>query len=509
MHLFMATLSTETNTFSPLPTGMRGYQDFFLRHGTATQEPPNLMTEALHVWRKRAEEMSWQVTESLAAIAEPAGLTTRAAYGELKGEILRDLSASQPPDIVLLQLHGAMVAEGCDDCEADLVAAIRALCPDAIIGVALDCHCHLTTELLDVANLVICFKEYPHDDASDRAQELFDLALRTHRREIKPVMAFFDCRMVSLFLTKVGAMLAFVATMKATEAQPGILSVSLAHGFPWADLPDTGARMLVIADGDTGIAETTAERLGRSFYDIRHELLPEYPDLNVALDQFGAAGEFPVVLADMSDNSGAGAPGDATHVLRAVLDRGLQNVVLGLFWDPMAVLHCQDAGVGADIMLRLGGKSEPASGDPVDICGRVMAIVSGLGQHLGAGLEPLGTMVWLKAVGDVDVVINDLRTQVYHPEAFEQLGIHLADKHLVVVKSLFHFYAPFAAIASQVIFCATPGRVNPNTGSIPFTRRDLNFWPRVADPYKATPNATLQSAPILQPCASDPDGAAG
>lgn len=93
-------------------------------------------------------------------------------------------------------------------------------------------------------------------------------------------------------------------------------------------------------------------------------------------------------------------------------------------------------------------------------------------------------MVWLKMPGDIDLLINDLRTQVYHrPDAFEQLGVRLAGKRLIVVKSLFHFYGPFSAIASEVIFCATPGRVNPNTGLMPFTRRDMNFWPRVDDPF--------------------------
>ncbi|RWF05577.1 MAG: M81 family peptidase [Mesorhizobium sp.] len=479
----MATLSTETNTFSPVPTGLRNYEDYFLRHGTATQDPPNLMTEALHVWRSRGAARDWTITESLSAIAEPAGRTTRAAYAALKEEILRDLRAACPVDIVLLQLHGAMAAEGCDDCEADVVAAVRAICPEAIIGVALDCHCHLTDALLSQADLVICFKEYPHDDASARAEELFDLALRAHDGEISPVMALFDCRMVSLFLTKQGAMLDFVAKMKATEMEPGILSVSLGHGFPWADLPDAGARMLVVADSDMALARGTAVRLGRAFFDLRHHLVPNYPDLQTGLDRARAALSGPVVLADMSDNPGGGAPGDAVHVLRELLAQGVTNVASGLYWDPMAVRQCENAGEGAEIQLRLGGKTEPASGQPLDISGRIMRIISGLGQHLGAGLEPLGTMVWLKMPGDIDLVINDLRTQVYHPEAFEQLGVRLAKKRLIVVKSLFHFYGPFSAIASEIIFCATPGRVNPNTGLIPFTRRDMNFWPRIGDPF--------------------------
>lgn len=483
----MATLSTETNTFSPVRTGLRDYESFFMRHGTATREPPNLMTEALHLWRARAEALGGKVTESLAAIAEPAGVTTRAAWETLKGEILRDLKAAVPVDIVLLQLHGAMVAEGCDDCEAEIAAGVRALCPNAVIGIALDCHCHLTEALLASVDLVLCFKEYPHDDAADRAGELFDLALATCRGEIAPVMALHDCRMISLYLTKTPPMSGFVDHMKSVETEAGILSVSLAHGFPWADLPETGARMLVIADGNAALARDTAERLAGDFFAIRDEVVRDYPDIAAGLSLALSSAPEPAVLADMSDNPGAGAPGDSTFLLREILDRRLDRVASGIYFDPMAVKYCEDAGEGAPITLRLGGKTEPASGMPVDVSGRIERIAHGLGQHLGTGLEPLGTMVWLRLPGEVDLLINDLRTQVYHPEAFEQMGIRLAGKRLVVVKSLFHFYGPFSRISKNVIFCATPGRVNPDTAAIPFTRRAADFWPLVADPFAADP----------------------
>jgi len=482
MHVFIAMLSTETNTFSPVPTAYADYADFYLRRGTATLDPPNLMTEALHVWRSRTEAMGGRVTESLSAIAEPAGLTTANTYARLRGMILDDLRAAGPVDIILLQLHGAMIAEGCDDCEADLTAAVRAICPDAVIGVALDCHCHMRPALMDAADLLICFKEYPHDDATPRAEEIFDLAIRTWRGEAAPQMALFDCRMIALFLTKAGAMQDVVAQLHAAEAAPGILSVSFCHGFPWGDVPDTSARVLVTADGDAGLAQEVADRLGQMIYDRRADLVPAYPDLDAGLDQAVAAPRRPAVLADMSDNPGAGAPGDSTYVLRAVLDRGLTDVALGMIFDPMAVRACVGAGVGATLQLRIGGKTEPCSGQPLDVTGEVMQIVHNAGQHLGAGLEPMGTLIWLRLPGEVDVLLNDLRTPVYHPEAFTQAGITLKNKAIIAVKSLFHFYGPFAQISDTIIFCATPGRVNPDTAQIDFARRPLDYWPRHPNP---------------------------
>lgn len=498
MRLFMATLSTETNTFSPMPTGPSGFNEYFLRHGSATQEPPNLMTEALHIWRTQAEALGWEVVESLSAIAEPAGRTVQRCYEALRDEILNDLERAGGADIVLLQLHGAMVAEGVDDCEGDVMARVRAICPDAVLGLALDQHCHLTEQMMQASDLIIAFKEYPHDDATARAEELFEMARRTTAGDITPVMASYDCRMVHMYLTKTGAMREFVDRLSATEQEPGILSVTLAHGFPWADVADVGTRMLVTTDGNAELAHETAERLGQEFFDLRHEVTGQFTPLDQALEEAVAHPDGPVVLADMGDNSGGGAPGDSTFVLRAIVERGLSNVATGIYWDPIAVRICEDAGEGAHLKLRIGGKICTDSGDPVDLDIQVLKIAKGLGQHLGKGLEPLGTVVWLQAANGVDILINDLRTQVYHPEAFTQLGIDLDTKDIVTVKSLFHFYAPFAEIAAKVIQVATPGGTSPQFAQLPLTKRSTPWWPRDKDPFSEERTSAEQKTPQMQ-----------
>ncbi|WP_299849982.1 M81 family metallopeptidase [uncultured Roseovarius sp.] len=478
MRLFIATLSTETNTFCTMPTGMSGFEEYFLRHGDASKSQPNLMTEALHVWRRNAEALGWSITESLAAIAEPAGPTIASCYKALRDEILGDLEKAGGADIVLLQLHGAMISQQVEDCEGDIVACVRNLCPDAVIGISLDLHCHLTQKMMDACDLIICFKEYPHDDASDRAEELFDLAHRTAVGQIKPTMAMFDCNMINVYLTKTGAMRKFVDGMSTYEKKPGILSISLAHGFPWADVKDVGARMLAVTDDNANLAAQTAETLGKEFFDLRHDVTDQFVSMEMALDIAESATRGPVVLADMGDNSGGGAPGDATFLLRATLDRGLTNVVTGIFWDPVVVRICEDAGEGATLNLRIGGKTGLASGIPVDISGTVMKIADGLGQHLGLGLEPLGKMVWIRCENSLDIVVNDLRTQVYHPEALEQLGIDLSEKSIVCVKSMFHFFTPFQKIAAQIVQVATPGGTSQDFATLRYSKRDNCFWPK-------------------------------
>ncbi|MFP6748595.1 MAG: M81 family metallopeptidase, partial [Alphaproteobacteria bacterium] len=465
MKIFIACLGTETNTFSPIPTGMENFRETTLFHGDATRHAPELFTAALHVWRRNGEMEQATVVESLAAFAQPAGITVAKVYEELRDELLSDLRHALPVDMVLLSMHGAMVAEGYDDCEGDLLSRCRALVgPNTVIGGELDLHCSLTPAMCGAADALVTFKEYPHIDPAERAEELYAICRDKRGGRTNPVMAVHDCRMVSTWRTPDEPMKAFVARMGALEGRDGILSVSLAHGFPWGDVPHATARMLVIADGDRAKAEHLARQLGREIWDLRHETAPVMTPYGEALAQAAAASAGatagPVVIADTADNAGGGAPSDATFLLREILDRGLTDVLSGLYWDPMAIRHCREAGEGARLDLRIGGKSCPESGLPVDLNVTVMAILEAAQQTFGAVRSAMGTAVWLKADGNINLVLNSVRTQTFHPDAFTQFGIDLAAMKIIVVKSSQHFYAGFAPLAAEVIYASSPGTLN-------------------------------------------------
>jgi microcystin degradation protein MlrC len=483
MKLFIASLSTETNSFSPLPTGRLSFEEGAIAHGDASRGPIQYWSAPMKLWREAAEARGWEVAESLTAHAQPAGPTVRQVYEEFREEILRDLRAAMPVDIVLLSLHGAMIADGYDDCEGDLIAHCRAVTgPDVVIGGLLDPHCHLTDQMLSEATLLVAYKEYPHVDIPDRAKDLFRLAADAAEGRTRPVMRDYDCRMICAMHTPYEPMRGFVDRLKQRESEPGVLSLSLAHGFPWGDSPRVGARMLAITDGDADKAGRMAREIGCELFSLRREIMRPYPDIAGALDRAAAADEGPVVLADVSDNAGGGAPSDATFLLEAILERGLSDVVTGIYWDPVAVRICREAGEGASLDLRLGGKCGPMSGRPLDLHVTVRKLASGLTQRFGELASALGEMVWLQ-VGGVDIVVNDQRTQTFHPEAYTGLGIDLSAKKIVCVKSSQHFHAGFAPIASEVIHVATPGSITPDYANIPYTKRDSNYWPRMEDPF--------------------------
>ncbi|MEZ5727057.1 MAG: M81 family metallopeptidase [Burkholderiaceae bacterium] len=483
MKVMIAGLATETNTFSPIPTGRRSFEETFLSR-EATRLPPNLFSAPLHEWRRAAEARGWDVVEGLSAFAQPAGTTLRATYESLRDEILADVRA-QRPDILLLSMHGAMIAEGYDDCEGDTLAHARTILgPDAVIGLEIDPHAHLTELMLANANLIVCYKEYPHIDSPQRARELFAMAADAAEGRTKPVMRDYDCRMLTVYQTPIEPMRGFVDAMQAREGRDGILSLSLAHGFPWGDSPRLGTRMLAIADGDAARAETVAAEFGSRLWALREQLRVQWPSIDDSLDKVRGAKRFPLVLADTADNAGGGAPADSSYVLRAVLDRGMRDVAIGIFWDPMVVRTCVEVGVGATLDLRLGGKVGPMSGDPVDLRATVRGIRHDMTQMMGETEMPMGTGVWLEADG-VHLVLSDHRTQAFHPSAFTDLGVPLAQMKAIVAKSTNHFRAGFAPIAAEIIHMASPGALSMDFGTIAYAKARTDFWPVLEDPFAA------------------------
>ncbi len=487
MKIFMAALATETNTFSPIPTGRASFlsREFF--RNDASRNPPVFASIALIAWRKRGEAEGHDVAESLCAFAQPAGTTLGPVYEEFRDMILDDLRAAGPVDLVLLFMHGAMVAHGYDDCEGDTLAHVRAIVgPDVTVGIELDLHCHLTEQMRENADVIITFKEYPHIDMAERAVELYDICTAAATGQVKPVIAYHDCRMVNMWRTPMEPVKSFVAKMQSLEGHNGILSVSFGHGFPWADVEEVGAKIVVVADGDMAGAEATAKSLGEEIWALR-ELTP-HDTIDEGIDA-ALVGEGPVVLADVADNAGGGAPSDNTEILRRLVDRGVHGAVIGCFWDPVSVQFCMEAGVGASFPLRIGGKCGPASGAPVDLMVTVCGVSEDYsGPGLSGGRVAMGPSVWVHADG-IDIVLITKRNQVFAPEAFTGLGITLADKSVIVVKSTQHFYAAFAPIAHSIRFVATDGAIPPVFDTIPFTKRTKPFWPRVADPFEGVNEA--------------------
>ncbi|GAB4186211.1 MAG: M81 family metallopeptidase [Thalassobaculales bacterium] len=485
MRIFTALLSTESNSFSPVPTNRQSYLDCFYAPPGSHPDHPRPTTAPLWVLRQRAPAAGWTVIEGSCAHAEPAAPTTREAYEGFREEILDQLRAALPVDAVILGLHGAMIAQGYDDCEGDLLTRVRSLVgPGVPVGAALDPHCHLTAAMLAAADALIAYKEFPHTDFVERAEELVEIVTAAAAGRIRPVMAAFDCRMIITMPTTQQPMRGFVDRLKALEGRDGILSISAIHCFPYGDVADIGARMLVIADGDRAKAEALAARLGREIYALRGRTMPAYLSPDAAIDQALAGEGGTYVLADPADNAGGGAPSDNTTILRRLIERGVTGAALGPLWDPQAVRFAFAVGLGGRLAMRIGGKTGAASGLPVDAEVEVIGLARDASQRFAGARIPLGDCAGLR-IGGVEVVVNALRTQARSPDLFANVGIDPAARRILVVKSTNHFHAAFAPIAREVLYVESDGPLARDHRRVPYTRITRPMWPFVADPLAA------------------------
>ena len=485
LRIFCASVATETNTFSPLRADLSDFMDGFYAAPGDHPATPTLCSAIFPVCRARSAEEGWELIEGTATWAEPGGLVNATTWRFLRDQILAELAQSLPVQAIVLGLHGAMVAQDCDDCEGDLLQRVRQLVgPDVIIGITLDPHSHLTPLRVHHSDILVAFKEFPHTDFVVAAEKMLDLVLRTVRGEIKPVYSVFDCRMVDIMPTSKEPMRSFVDGLIVQEERPEILNISVIHGFMAADVPEMGSKVIVTTDNLPELGASIAEKTGRELYSFRGNTQSDLVSVDRALDRIQSSQSGPIVLADVWDNPGGGVPGDSTILLAAILARNIENVAFGAIWDPMAVRLCQAAGQGASLVLRFGAKISAFSGQPIDGEVIVRSVVLDAQQRFGDSTVPFGPAVVIEFSG-IDIVLSSKRVQTFSPDIFSCMGIDPSKKRVLAIKSTNHFHDAFAPIAADILYVSIPGLYPGDPTATEYKKLRRPIWPIDADPFAA------------------------
>ena len=481
--VFLGSIATETNTFSPLRTDILDFKESFYASPGQHPKTPTLCSAIYPAARARADELNWQIIEGTASWAEPGGIVNQQTWEFLRDQLVNELKAAMPVDIVLLGLHGAMVSQDCLDCEGELVSAVREIVgPSAIIGATFDPHSHLSELRTKNLNLITVFKEFPHTDFVQVAEVLVELTHLASLGKVKPVISTFDCKMIEVLPTSREPMRSFIDKIKLLETQKNILSISVIHGFMAGDVPDLGSRILVITDNANSEGDRLAAELGFELFSMRGKTRPEFLTAKVAFDTAEVSTASTVVIADVWDNPGGGVPGDSTILLREMLKRGIKDAALATIWDPIAVRTCFSAGGGATFRLRFGAKLSEFAGEPLDADVIVRQTMREAVQSFGQSVVPLGDAVWIE-VGGIDVILNSVRSQVFNPDAFSNFGIDLKKKKILVVKSTNHFYDAFSRISDDILYAAVDGPYPSQPETNAYHNLMRKIWPRVENPH--------------------------
>ncbi len=469
MRCYVAGVQHESGSFSPIPTSLRSFTT--VRWGGDPYEESHVMGygDACDI----ASALGIDVVAGPFSNAEPALPCTASAWQFIRDRIVDELRAALPVDIVFLCLHGAQMADGIDDCEGDLLSVVREVVgPKVAVGALLDLHANVSRLMLAAGDLVVSCRQYPHIDYAERAAEMLPVLAKIARGDVRPITAALRFATPGAYPTTDEPMKSFVARFTAVQQRYGVLAVSANHGFEGSDQSDTGSSVVVTTDNDLGLATAVAHEVATDFLGVIRSKSWVAKGVDAAIDEALAHEGRPVVLADSSDNPGGGSAGDATFVLAELIRRNAENVALALLWDPVAVRLCHDAGVGARLPLRIGGKAGPMSGMPLDVDAEVMCVRDDAMQSLFAKGDPnyrLGRTAMIR-VGGIEIILNSARQQVFSTHCFTEHGIDPLQRDVLVVKSTQHFMNGFGPIASKVVRCEGPGTMSPDLSLFPYRK---------------------------------------
>jgi microcystin degradation protein MlrC len=486
VRVFVAMVSHETNTFSSIATDRRQFEARDLRYGGEIVEAYRGTGTCLGGMIDVANQRGFTLLPSVAAAASPAGRVSKNFYEEVKRRLLEDLGAAAALDGILLDLHGAMVPEGLEDGEGDLLVAVRKVAgPDVPVVVTLDLHANVTATMARHATLLHGYKTYPHIDMAERGQEAATRLADILEGRLSPTVALRQAALLPPIagqLTARGPMRHLYDLASEMEQRAGVVSISIFAGFPLADIRDAGLSVYVATHAAPSLAEECADLLAATAWEQRREFIHRAPPVPEAVARaltLSAQGG-PIVLADIADNPGGGAAGDTTEILRALLRVGARGTTVACLWDPQAVQTCLGAGVGSTITLSVGGKIDPRHGAPLTVTGRVRTLSDGRFVHKGPMLRGLEGRLGPTAVLDVDgvkIILISHRWQTLDPEMIRFVGIDPAGERLLVVKSTIHYRAAFEPLARAIIEVDAPGLSSSNLGRFDFTRVRRPIFP--------------------------------
>ncbi|WP_050467454.1 M81 family metallopeptidase [Herbaspirillum chlorophenolicum] len=460
--IVIARMNHETNTFSPIPTPLEAFSPQW--DEAAYQDQKGART-AMGAFLDIAEQLGAEIVTPLAAWANPSAAVAADAYTVMCDGIVRAIE--QGCDAIMLDLHGAMVAENADDGEGALLERIRKIAPKTPMAVALDLHGNVTQKMVDHADVIVSFKTYPHIDMVETGEHAGRLLVDLLNEKSRPVVGWRQLPLLSATLTSntsASAMQRAVEAAKEAEKRDGVLAVSVLAGFPLSDFRDAGMSVVVVAENDRALADAVAEEIARQMWaerdDFVYDSLPLMQSLAQAKERSQGAGSGPVLLLDHSDNVMSGGTCNTMDVLEAALAAGLEGIAVGPISDPEAVAHMVEAGVGATITLAVGNKvpllQQGITKVPPVLTGKVAAITDGkftvTGPIYTGSTIQMGRSV-LFDIGAAKIVVTEERVEPYDLGVFTSFGLDPVAQSFLILKSRMYCRPVFVPISRGLVEC--------------------------------------------------------
>lgn len=485
MRIAIASMLQESNTFSPVYTR---YDDFTPVFGKAVLERHRGKLTEMGGFLDILDSASVAVAPVCAAWAITANRLLRPDFERLLREFEAGLRKAKP-DALLLAMHGAQTAEGEDDVEGCVLTIARGVLGDSKpIVMSLDLHANITKRMVYHADAIVGYHTYPHVDMFEVGQKSARLMLRILSGELVPTMAM---RKLPLIIppensqTHRGPMSKLIQAAQALEASGKAEAVSIFPVQPWMDIDEMGCAVVAVTNDDTGAAQKHADTLAARLWKTKKDYevkLRSVPDALKAAEQIEGG---PIILAESSDSTGSGSPGDSTGVLKHLVKAKLSGPAAIFLVDPAAVAKAFEAGIGNTVKMSIGGAFDTNNSKPVPVNAYVRLLSDGRWTARARGYNTgittaMGRAAVIEA-GQVQILIAERSSMTVDPALFESHGIDPLYCKIVVVKSPNGFRAAYEPIAKGIFLVDTPGVSTSNFTRLPFKRIPRPMYPMDAD----------------------------
>jgi len=483
LRIITGTISHETNVLSNIATDLEQFRKRRLLYGEEVFDYHRGTKTPVGGLMDGCASHGFELVPTVFASATPSGTITAEAFDTLLGQILDGIEAAGEFDGVAMHLHGAGVAENHDDIEGHILAEVRKAIGDKPLVSSFDLHANHTRLMVESADVLIGYDTYPHVDGYERGVEAIDVIARLLDGSLVPTKAFRQPPMMPALqaqFTGKYPMSRLIEEAHRMEAMEAVETVTVAAGFPWSDFEDVGLSFIVTTNDNQALADRLADELQDLAWGMRRDFLVKPVPVRDALRRVKKATGGPFILADIGDNPGGGAPEDGTVVLRAILEEGLEGGVLAVMWDPEAVERASASGLGSQVTVELGGKTDDLHGKPLEVTGTVKTLTDGkwiVKGPMGTGSESDMGETAVLLVGGNEVIVTSKRLQPMDLELYRSLGIEPTERRFIVVKSSVHYRAAHEPIAVEVIELDTPGLTSPRLAGFGFKKLRRPIFP--------------------------------
>jgi microcystin degradation protein MlrC len=427
LRIAIASILQESNTFSPVYTR---YGDFTPVFGNAVLERHRGKLTEMGGFLNVLDRARVEVAPVCAAWAITANRLLRPDFEKLVSAFEDGLRRTHA-DALLLAMHGAQTAEGEDDVEGCVLSIVRkVLGRERPVVMSLDLHANVTRRMVELSDAVVGYHTYPHVDMFETGQKAARLMLRILKGECRPTMAF---RKLPLIVpaensqTHRGPMAKLIQSAQALQAGGKVEAVSIFPVQPWMDIAEMGCAVVAVTNDNAKAAQKHADALAarlwnnKKAYEVK---LHSVPDALAAAEKIKGG---PVVIAESSDSTGSGSPGDSTGVLKHLVKADLSGPAAIFLVDPAAVAKVAEAGVGATVKMSVGGAFDKKNSRPVPVTAYVKLISDGRWTARARGYNTgITTSMGRSAVvevGRVQILIAERSSMTVDPELFRSHGL--------------------------------------------------------------------------------------